>query len=1217
MLKNQLYPYIESYLKDYLHGFTKEQLDIGIRDGQIKFENLNLRPDGVNQKMDEKNIPFWIKAGLISKITIGCSIMNFIGEKPLDVLIEGFDIILNPSYKWIIKNIDSFIIENKIMMKSVYDPNDNNSMDIFTKKINVLDNSIFKKEYIEEIFKDKTKISNELNKMIKFCTKFYYQKNFLINLTIKNIHIRFEDDQLINYLGDLALGMKIDSLELILSSEGIMKKDFLKINKLCLYWEDPAEILIPSSLLNISIKDGKLDESYYTNVQKIKFQKFKYSKNNKFIVQNFSFSVKFGTKFIHNKSKIDFFNKENNNNYKFYTQFISNDLNFNFFPELMKINQNFSKFVSEFSVLEQVQDFKPMKKPYNIKSQTFLEFMEFINKNKNPKYNKNFTRKKKMLVRDWLFYFYWCQKCKLSLIGKKINPLRLEFSRFYNLCFNYQNDFFNNDLNILDSKENNSNNINNNINTNIPLVDIPKNSENKVGIEDYNPDKINMSYISDINIKSININLHPCHKNPNIDYICIKINNIEIKLSLLKTKFDFLFCCNSISLAPSKLSEAEKVYISSFRKKRESLNTNNNINIQQNNNYLYEDNYSQIINNIEENTGLTGLVNKYNPNYKLKLKIIDEALEKIGNNYNNKNKPKKKNSIGDLDSTNKNPSVNININNINNNDNISVYNTNNDNGNNNINLNDSKYDINNYNIIINLNGTNKGKKHYFMKRNTSFARTILSNYEGSPQLQKLELKRQKNNYSISQAILDYNTKKARLRDSEYYTTSNHNSSSNIFNTSNYSTYNANTKIKSIKNSKININNNNIISSNTKLPRGKPPLPGVVSPRQKNKTSRTQLISTGENIKINIFDIISNNNEKAFLFKMEKYNDEKNPDSFDVKLGNIRFNLYSNYISTCLNIFSDYKDILKQPMIKSIKNLENSILIQKELLNMKKYIYKYISNLPEEKKPIQIKEYFKFLEKEIELGIKMGIDSDIYEINSLFNFFPKGIEVSFDYEVFELIYYNSKKNNKISGKALLPSPELYFKLDFDKFDIKIFDFEIELEDLDDMKHILLQIWKIIQDKINITKLFIEPCLTEIRSNLEQKQRDSAKIKSKKKNKFELIEKLKDIKNKNNSTNNINNINDINNNNKNKNLTYTNEAKNTKIKNISELVINKKEENNEDIKPSNSFDGDEKEIKKIKINKMKNILNDLDEEKSQSNDLNNKEENNSEKNVKKEN
>ena len=87
-------------------------------------------------------------------------------------------------------------------------------------------------------------------------------------MVIKNIHIRFEDDQLINYTGDLALGIKIDYLELILSSEGIMKKDTIKVNKLSIYWEDPAEILIPSSLLNISIKDGKLDESYYTEVKK-------------------------------------------------------------------------------------------------------------------------------------------------------------------------------------------------------------------------------------------------------------------------------------------------------------------------------------------------------------------------------------------------------------------------------------------------------------------------------------------------------------------------------------------------------------------------------------------------------------------------------------------------------------------------------------------------------------------------------------------------------------------------------------------------------------------------------------------------------------------------------------------------------------------------------------------------------------------------------------
>jgi hypothetical protein len=154
----------------------------------------------------------------------------------------------------------------------------------------------------------------------------------------------------------------------------------------------------------------------------------------------------------------------------------------------MKINQNFNKFVSEFSVLEQVQDFKPMKKPYNSKSPLFVEFIEFINKNKNPKYGNNFTRKRKMLVRDWLFYFYWCQKCKLSLIGKKINPLRLEFSRFFSLVFNFQNEFFNN-------------NNNSNIDNNIPYLN------NTNNINNINNDFQNLQkYIFDTNS---NINIEP------------------------------------------------------------------------------------------------------------------------------------------------------------------------------------------------------------------------------------------------------------------------------------------------------------------------------------------------------------------------------------------------------------------------------------------------------------------------------------------------------------------------------------------------------------------------------------------------------------------------------------------------------------------------------------------------------------------------------------
>ena len=1123
MIKNQLYPYIESYINEFLYGFTKEQLDVGVMNGQIKLENLNLRPDGINQQMDNMNLPFWLKAGLISKIDIGCSIMNFIGEKPLEIIIEGFDIIITPSYKWILKNIDSFIMENKIQMKCKYDPSDNNSMDIFTKKINVLDNSIFKREFIEEIFKDKTKISSAINKFFKFCYKFYYSKNFLINLRIKNLHIRFEDDQLINYTGDIAFGCKIDSLELILSSEGVMKRDSFKINKLNIYWESPAKILIPSDLLNSSIKDGKLDENYYTNLKEIKFQQFKYTFNTKFLIENFSCKIKFGTKVV-NLGKMDLFSKSSND-YNFFFQFISNEVNLNFFPDLLIINDNFNKFMGEFSIIEQVQDFKPMKKPYNITSKNYVEFIETITKHNNPKFYNNFMKKKKMIVRDWIFYFYWCQKCKLSLIGRKVNPLRLEFSRFYNLCFSNKDDF-GSEFNTLENKENNNNKEGN------------KNDEE--GNKDYNPDKISISFTSEILIKGFNINLHPLIKSENLDFTSIKINGIEIKIILLKTQFDFGITSKSIIFGPNKLSIGEKVFISnSSRKKKEQMN---NIQLNYGTNDYLESSYSKILSNIEENTGLSGLIQKYNPNYKLKLKIIDDAIEKIGNN-------KKKDNLNEsgisMINSNKYES--------------SQYND----AINNSNLNDSKIDINSY-YFIKMN-TSKGtetkglakRKHYLTKRNSSFANNILSNFDGTPQVQKIELKRQKNNFSIGQAINDYNLKKARQRLSN--------------NSINYSLNN------NINNSNYNLSNSNYSNQSSKTSRKKPSLINIsLQNKYKLKGPDTQIIPTGENIPINLFEINSKENDKAFSFGFIKYNNEAKIDSISLRLGVIRFNLFSQYISTFLGVISDYQTILNQPIIKSIQKYENGIMMQKQLFNMKKYILNFTQKLPENKKNEHIKKYLKFLEKEIEIGKKYGIDSDSYEINYLFNFFPKGIEIICDYDIFECVYYNSKKNNKISGKAILPSPEFCFKLDPDKIGIKFFDFDFEIEDLDDFKHIMTQVWKIIQDKIKVAKLFIEPCLAQARIDLEkkqnkQKENEKENIKLMKdinkiniESKFPLIENIKN-KNKNNinslnsktntteltSTNNINEVNTINHANAigKKNLTYTAvNINNNYIKNI---------------------------------------------------------------------
>jgi len=72
MIKSQLYPYIETYINEYLWGFTKEQLNVGVINGELCLDNLNIRPDNTNLKLDEFDLPLWIKAGQIDKIKICC-----------------------------------------------------------------------------------------------------------------------------------------------------------------------------------------------------------------------------------------------------------------------------------------------------------------------------------------------------------------------------------------------------------------------------------------------------------------------------------------------------------------------------------------------------------------------------------------------------------------------------------------------------------------------------------------------------------------------------------------------------------------------------------------------------------------------------------------------------------------------------------------------------------------------------------------------------------------------------------------------------------------------------------------------------------------------------------------------------------------------------------------------------------------------------------------
>lgn len=160
--------------------------------------------------------------------------------------------------------------------------------------------------------------------------------------------------------------------------------------------------------------------------------------------------------------------------------------------------------------------------------------------------------------------------------------------------------------------------------------------------------------------------------------------------------------------------------------------------------------------------------------------------------------------------------------------------------------------------------------------------------------------------------------------------------------------------------------------------------------------------------------------------------------------------------------------------------------------MKKYIYNYLIKLPESKKTEQIKEYITYLQKEINQSTALITNSENFEINYLFSMFSKGIDFNLDYENFECVYYKKgiqgDKSHKILGKAVVPQIGMCFKLTLSRIFVKFFDFEFEINDLENSKNLMTTLFKILEEKLKTSTIFIEPCLRELRAEIEKKTQD---------------------------------------------------------------------------------------------------------------------------------
>ena len=1044
MIKNKLYPFIEKYINEYLFGFTKEQMNLAISKGELELNKINLRPDKINSIMDDSNVPFWIKVGLINKIYIGCSLMNIIGEIPLEVKIEGIDVILSPNYKWINENLkDDSSEPNEHVKKNPVGLDINNAEDLDIK----FDTSIFNKESMEEIFKDKSLVSYLVNSLLNYLYDFYNMIHYAVTLKINKFRIRIEDDQLFTYEGKFVLGIKIENIKGKMGFKGNHKKDSLKIENLSVFWENEPKIIISNEYLSKSMIIGKLEKDYYDRIKDINFDLINNNENNpniKLIIDGFSMTVNFGTKNTE-VGKSDIFNIQDNLK-KCYCQISSNELVINVYPEFLKSINHFTCFMSSFSVIEKIKKYRPNSRPFNI--------------NKNQKSIN--SSEKKEIVKNWLHYLIWRHKMLNKTL--KENPIREEFKRFYNI-YHKRVDVYKLMEKIRKNKEKkgNENKEEPNDNQKKKEENITPNKEKEAPIsgyyeEIYTYDKFvtkhgedkdsekskenyqkyldkmikkkysNFSSVIEVKIKGFIINLHPS-LNRSVDInnrIIINFSGLEMKIEVSQEQFNFNLGLLSIDIGTSDVIRGERVilcptsYRTNFTNQKIDNNNNSNLMIISNSNSI-----NSLIEEKNKGAGLTGLLKKYNPNHEEKTKIIEDALSKIGDepkynlkkiNYENTTLRGKANLL-----LNSNPSVYSMLNY----GTRKSYKTSQDNG-------EAYYNINN------------------KTRNSSFARTIIGNYTMSDLGLKQKLKKQKNELNISQAINNYNTNMRK-----------------------------NTPLNNLRNS----SENNLANSvNINKLRGKNK---IILKSEKNNSEFNH-----SNSPLNFIEIYSNSKIGALNLNYIKYNNSFSLDDFSIQIGTIRLHLFPQYLIDMITIYLDFQKSQNSLQFKKsqVRSTDGGGMDgTKTLLKMRQGFIRILSELPDNQKSESIKEYINYLDNEIQKLLRFNEDIDIYpffELNYLFSFFPKGIKFYFDYENIECVYYN--KMEKMLGKFMISPYNINLSISLSKLVASFFGITLEINNLLEskvmMEKLIDKCQKMLNDKKDLVELIIEPCYKTIKEEL---------------------------------------------------------------------------------------------------------------------------------------
>ena len=81
MLIRRLYEKLKDKLSEYCFGFDEQQLDVGFFGGGANLTDLIFQPKKINELLEEQNLPFSLKAGMIGRLDISVSFPHIEHQK--------------------------------------------------------------------------------------------------------------------------------------------------------------------------------------------------------------------------------------------------------------------------------------------------------------------------------------------------------------------------------------------------------------------------------------------------------------------------------------------------------------------------------------------------------------------------------------------------------------------------------------------------------------------------------------------------------------------------------------------------------------------------------------------------------------------------------------------------------------------------------------------------------------------------------------------------------------------------------------------------------------------------------------------------------------------------------------------------------------------------------------------------------------------------------